>query len=96
METSRRERRLQRERQSPPTDIELDLPPEVFRAVATKMRTRMPVANERMPINRYILSKVFHEFVDALESVATDTEERVVKFSNQQRDTNGKEGPALQ
>ena len=89
---SRRELRLLRESSSPKTEEEITLHPEVLRAVAKKMRTRLPYPENRMPINRYILSDVYHKFVDALEAVADDTEHKVVKFLPQQEDTDGTEG----
>lgn len=89
---SRRELRLQRESKSPSSDSDIVLHPEVLRAVATKMRTRVPYPSERQLVKNHLLSTVYHEFVDALISVADDTEDKAVKFIPQQEVTNGPEG----
>ena len=92
MTQSRRELRLQRESSSPKTEEEITLHPEVLRAVAKKMRERRPAPYPLMKPRDYILATIYHEFVDGLEAVADDTDEKVVKFLPQQKDTDGTEG----
>ena len=91
MTQSRRELRLQRETSSPLQENEIVLHPEVLRAVAKKMRERRAFPDPMMKAKDYILATVYHDFVDALDAVADDTEEKAVKFIRQ-RDTDGTEG----
>lgn len=88
---SRRELRLQRKTSLPILEDEIVLHPEVLRAVAKKMRERRPLPSVLMKPKDYILATVYHEFVDSLDAVADDTDDKVVKFI-QQRDINGEDG----
>lgn len=96
MTQSRRELRLQRESDSPIADDEIVLHPEVLRAVAKKMRERWPKPHGLMKPKDYILATIYHEFVESIEEVANDgTETKVVKFIQQQEDTDGEGSQGL-
>lgn len=90
MTLSRKDLRKQRQAESAPDEGDIRLDPEVLRAVAKKMREQHQRADVQMPSKIYILHKIRDDFIDALEGVADDTDDSVIRYI-QQKDIHGEQ-----